>query len=163
MKECLLCKNNMKKCKNNFGDGCIDSIYTFLKLEKPKKSKYKEKELYNIIMKETGIKLIDKTKKIWLTDRYLTYKYLDRIKYGEFSECKEEIKEDINKIKNAKKFEPVDTKISLKEAYEMYKKQIKFEQNIKYVEESDIDSDTLKMFNFIFDLYIEFEMQSYEV
>lgn len=143
----------MKKSKNAFGDGCIDNIYLFLKLEEPKKAKDKEKELYNAVMREMGIKAIGKTKKLWLTDRYLTYKYLDKIKYGDFSEVKDEIKENINKTKSAKKFEPVDTKISLKEAYEMYKKQIKFEQNIKYVEESNIDSDALKMFNFIFDLY----------
>ncbi len=27
MKECLLCKRDMKKCKDTFGNGCIDNIY----------------------------------------------------------------------------------------------------------------------------------------
>lgn len=39
MHECSLCKRNMKRSKNQFGDGCINNIYKFLNIEKPAKGK----------------------------------------------------------------------------------------------------------------------------
>ncbi len=133
MKECLLCKRDMKKCKDTFGNGCINNIYTFLKLEKPSKAKYKEKELYNSVINKTGIGGLNKNQKIWLTDRYLTYKYLDSLKYGDFTKLKKSITLDIENIKSVQKESNLKSlkKITLKESYDLYKKENKFKKKIK--------------------------------
>ena len=75
MHECMLCQRDMKKSKNQFGNGCINNIFEFLNMKKPARGKNKEQFLYRSIMNETGISKINKEQKIWLTDRYLTYQY----------------------------------------------------------------------------------------
>ena len=92
MHECLLCKRNMKVSKDVFGNGCVRNIYSFLDLKMPKKVNLREKTLYNNIMQLTNTKNINTNQKIWLTDRYLTYQYLNKIPYGNY-----------NIIKNRKK------------------------------------------------------------
>ena len=86
--ECLLCERDMKKSKTVFGNGCINNIYKFLEFPKPGKGKNKEQFLYKNIMKKTNISSINKEQKIWLTDRYLTYQYIDKLQYGNFTKLK---------------------------------------------------------------------------
>ena len=77
MNVCMLCQRDMKKSKSQFGNGCINNIFKFLDMKKPARGKNKEQFLYKNIMNKTGISKINKEQKIWLTDRYLTYQYLD--------------------------------------------------------------------------------------
>ena len=98
MHECLLCERDMKRSKNKFGKGCINNIYKFLDIEKPKRGKSKELLLYKNIMQRTHISKINKEQKIWLTDRYLTYQYLDNLPYGNFEKLKDQIDTDIKNI-----------------------------------------------------------------
>ena len=155
MHECLLCKRDMSKVKDTFGKGCINNIYKFLNINAAVKLKNKEKFLYQDIMAQTGYTGLNNKQKIWLTDRYLTYRYLSVIKYGNFDKIKKEIKEDIENINKVNKFGMLTTvnKITLKDAYDMYKKQNKFESNLKKLKRDKFDIDEVKIFNFIFRLY----------
>ena len=149
----------MKKCKDTFGNGYIDNIYTFLRLEQPSKSKYKEKELYNSVMQKTGIAGLNKNQNIWIADRYLTYRYLDILKYGNFDKIKEQVNKDINNIKKVTIFDKLKStkKIILKEAYDLYKMQIKFEEFISKVKSGELDINEFKLLvtgaSFIFNFY----------
>ena len=78
MHECLLCERDMRKSKDIFGSGCTNNIFKFLNIKKPVRCKSKEQLLYKNIMKITHVSKIDNNQKIWLTDRYLTYQYLDK-------------------------------------------------------------------------------------
>ena len=73
MKECLLCKRDMKTSKSLFGNGCIKSIYKLLNLDMPQKVKDMEHHLSKYIMKQVNITKLNTIQKQWLTDRYLTY------------------------------------------------------------------------------------------
>lgn len=57
MHECLLCNRDMKSSKDNFGNGCIRNIYSFLGMNMPKKVKLREITLYNNVMKEYDINI----------------------------------------------------------------------------------------------------------
>ena len=82
MHECLLCKRDMKVSNNVFGNSCVRNIYSFLDLKIPRKVNLREETLYKNIMKINKVNSLNKNQKIWLTDRYLTYQYLNRIPYG---------------------------------------------------------------------------------
>lgn len=69
MHECLLCERDMKKSKTTFGSGCINHIFNFLDMEKPKRVKNKENLLYKNIMKRTNTININQTKECgWQID-----------------------------------------------------------------------------------------------
>ncbi len=160
MHECLLCERDMKKSKNEFGNGCINNIYKFLDIEKPARGKNKELLLYKGIMQRTNISKINKEQKIWLADRYLTYQYLDKLKYGNFETLKKQISEDIEKISKIEKFEEIITtrKIKLKEAYDLYKKETKFKANLAKIENNEYKEDEnikllITSFSYIFNMY----------
>ena len=159
MYECLLCKRNMKVSKDVFGNGCVRNIYSFLDLKMPKKVNLREKTLYNNIMQLTNTKNINTNQKIWLTDRYLTYQYLNKIPYGNYNIIKNQINYDIQNIKQTKKDEePKSAKImSLKQAYDLYKKVIKFQDGIDKISNGNLtDEDSIKpiitSISFIFNL-----------
>ena len=88
MHECLLCRRDMKVSNDIFGNGCIKNIYSFLDLKMPKKVKLREETLYKNVMELTSTHSINKNQKLWLTDRYLTYQYLNRIPYGNYNTFK---------------------------------------------------------------------------
>ena len=159
MHECLLCRRDMKVSNDIFGNGCIKNIYSFLDLKMPKKVKYREETLYKNVMELTNIHSINKNQKIWLTDRYLTYQYLNRIPYGNYNEIKNQINYDIQNIKQIKKDEePKSAKsMSLKQAYDLYKKVMKFQDGIDKINKGDFtDEDSIKTlitsFSFIFNM-----------
>lgn len=102
MHECLLCKRDMKVSDGVFGNGCVRNIYSFLDLKMPKKVSLREETLYKNIMKMNNINSLNKNQKIWLTDRYLTYQYLNRIPYGDYNAIKNQINYDIQNIKQIK-------------------------------------------------------------
>lgn len=153
MHECLLCKRDMKTSKDTFGNGCIRNIYLFLEMSMPKKVKLREETLHRNIMRENGIRNINTNQKVWLTDRYLTYQYLNRISYGNYNKLKNQIK-DIDKIQ--KNEEPKSAKnMSLKQAYDLYKKATKFTDGIKQLKQGNFtDEESIKLlissFSFIF-------------
>ena len=146
MHECLLCRRDMKVSNDIFGNGCIKNIYSFLDLKMPKKVKYREETLYKNVMELTNIHSINKNQKIWLTDRYLTYQYLNRIPYGNYNEIKNQINYDIQNIKQIKKDEePKSAKsMSLKQAYDLYKKVMKFQDGIDKISKGDFTDEDIK-------------------
>ncbi len=158
MHECLLCERDMKKAKTIFGSGCILGIYSLLKLDTPKNSKTREQYLYKTIMKRTNTKNLNSDQKVWLADRYLTYQYLDNLQYGDFSEIKSKLDTDIVNVSQVSNFSMLMTanKIKLKEAYDLYKKEQKFNQNINTLKNSKDEDITLKFlkssFSYIFNI-----------
>lgn len=144
MRECLLCERDMKTAKTIFGNGCIKSIYKLLNLEMPKKAKDKEQYLYKSIMKKVNVKNLNSNQKVWLADRYLTYQYVNNLKYGDYAELKNKLNNDIaniTKIENFSEFETAD-KVKLKQAYTLYRKEKKFEN---YISQVNYAQDTLKV------------------
>ena len=140
MYECLLCKRNMKNSRDVFGNTCIRNIYSFLDLKMPKKVSLREKELYVNIMNLTNTQNINKKQKIWLTDRYITYQFLNKIPYENYSIIKKQIDYDIKNIKQVKKEEELKSAktISLKEAYDLYNKSMKFQDVIDKLSNSNL-------------------------
>lgn len=163
MHECLLCKRDMSKAKDTFGKGCINNIYKFLNINTAVKLKNKEKFLYQNIMEQTKYTKLNKKQKIWLTDRYLTYRYLDSLKYGDFTKLKKSISLDIENIKSVQKETDLKSlkEITLKGSYDLYKRENKFKKKIKELLDSKLvenwDSKTkllLASFSFIFNMQI---------
>lgn len=160
MHECMLCERDIKKSKTVFGSGCINNIFKFLDMSKPYRAKNKEQLLYKNVIKRTHVSNINKNQKVWLTDRYLTYQYLDKLPYGDFELLKLELNTDIQNINKTKKFEDMITsqEIKLKQAYDLYKKEQKFETNLTKIKNNEYkDIDELKLLfttiSFIFNLY----------
>ena len=113
----------------------------------PRQVKLREETLYKNIMKLNNINSINKNQKIWLTDRYLTYQYLNRIPYGNYNSIKKQINYDIQNIKQIKKDkEPKSAKsMSLKQAYDLYKKVTKFQDGIDKISKGNFtDEDSIK-------------------
>ena len=133
MHECLLCKRDMKVSKDTFGNGCVRNIYSFLNLPMPREVKPREQTLFKNVMRLTNTSGINTRQKIWLTDRYLTNEYLKKIPYGNYNAIKSEINYDIHNIKKIKRNEePKSAKsISLKQAYDLYKKVMKFQAGLE--------------------------------
>ena len=144
MHECLLCKRDMKTATTVFGNGCIKSIYKILEIKIPKNVKDKESYLYKSIMKKLNIKNLSSNQKIWLTDRYLTYQYMDKLKYGDYTELKDELNKDIAEVKEVVEFSELKTakKVELKQAYTLYKKEEKLD---KYISKVSYAQDTAKV------------------
>lgn len=159
MHECLLCKRDMKTSKDTFGNGCVKNIYSFLGMSMPKKVMLREPTLYKNIMKINNIHNINTYQKTWLTDRYLTRQYLHRIPYGNYSRLKNQIDteiQNINQIENNE--EPKSAKnMSLKQAYDLYKKATKFTEGIEKLKKGNFtDEESIKLlisgFSFIFNM-----------
>ena len=147
MHECLLCKRDMKVSNDVFGNGCVRNIYSFLDLQMPRKVNLREETLYKNIMKINNVNSLNNNQKIWLTDRYLTYQYLNRIPYGNYNTIKKQINYDIQNIKQIKKDEqPKSAKnMSLKQAYALYKKVMKFQDGIDKISKGNFtDEDSIK-------------------
>ena len=109
MHECLLCERDMKKSKDIFGSGCTNNIFKFLNIEKPTRCKNKEQLLYKNIMKITNVSKINNNQKIWLTDRYLTYQYLNQLHYGDFENLTKQLRQDIENIDKVEEFDKLIT------------------------------------------------------
>lgn len=159
MHECLLCKRDMKNSKDIFGNGCVRNIYSFLEMNMPKKIKLREATLCNNIMKRNNIRNINTYQKMWLTDRYLTQQYLNKVPYGNYNRLTNQINteiQNINKLKNKEK--PKSSKnMSLKQAYDLYKKSIKFTEGIENISKGNFtDEESIKLiissFSFIFNM-----------
>lgn len=159
MHECLLCKRDMKVSNDVFGNGCVRNIYSFLDLKMPRKVRMREETLYKNVMRLTNTRNIDTKQQIWLTDRYLTYQYLNRIPYGNYNSIKKQINNDIQDIKQVKNNEVPKSanSMSLKQAYDLYKKVIKFQDGIDKITKGNFtDEDSIKTiitsFSFIFNM-----------
>ena len=157
MHECLLCKRDMKTSKDIFGNGCVRNIYSFLGMSMPKKVILREPTLYKNIMKTNNVHNINTYQKIWLTDRYLTQQYLYGIPYGNYSRLTNQINTEIQNIDKLKDKEKPKSSIdmSLKQAYDLYKKATKFTEGIEKLSKGNFtDEESVKLlisgFSFIF-------------
>lgn len=81
-----------------FGKGCLNTVYKFLNLTKPKMLKNKEDYLLDEISTNLNMENLSKEQKQLLTDRYLTLEYLKNTTYGDFKEIEDEINQDIINI-----------------------------------------------------------------
>lgn len=161
MHECLLCERDMKKSRTTFGNGCINKIFEFLDMEKPKRTKGKEQVLYKNVMKRTGISSLNSKQKIWLTDRYLAYQYLSQLHYGNYEEIRKQLNNDIKNINRIEKVEELITakKLKLKNAYQLYKRERKFENSLNELKKcaNEEENEKIKLmitsFMYIFNLY----------
>ena len=159
MHECLLCKRNMKTSKDTFGNGCVRNIYSFLGINMPRKVKLREETLYKNVMKIYNIHGIDAYQRVWLTDRYLTYQYLNKIPYGNYNSLKNEINTEIqliNQIKRDRKLKSTK-KMSLKQAYDLFRKSTRFTEGINKLKEGKYtDEESLRLLitsiSFIFNI-----------
>lgn len=149
MHECILCKRDMRKSKYQFGTGCIDNVFELIKIEEKPKRKEKEKILYKNIMERTNKLGLDKQQQIWLTDRYLTYEYLEKLPYGNFEELKRNIKKDIERVDKIKQFEQLKTarEMQLKQTYDLYKKERKFQENLNRLKEATTENVVKSIFS----------------
>lgn len=146
MHECLLCERDMKRSKTIFGNGCIKNIYNLLELSSPKRIKNREDYLYKTIRRKAKVSSLNKEQKIWLLDRYLTYQYLNKINWGDLNKIKEEINTDIQNVNKVSKFDDLKTagKIKLKQAYDLYKKILKFEEGINQLRNVNFNDEQNK-------------------
>lgn len=141
-----------------FGKGCLNTVYKFLNLTKPKMLKNKEDYLLDEISTNLNMENLSKEQKQLLTDRYLTLEYLKNTTYGDFKEIEDEINQDIINIGKYKSFDDLktDKKISLSEAYKIYKENNKFINKItelkqrKFIDEKDIVKFVITNFKIIF-------------
>lgn len=101
-------------------------------------------------MARTSISGINKEKQKLLADRYLTYEYLNKLRFGNFEKLKKQIDEDIKNINNVKSIKDIKTlnKIRLKDAYDLYKRENKFNKNISKLKNNYYKNDT-ELFKFI--------------
>ena len=159
MHECLLCSRDMKNSKDIFGNNCIKNIYSFLNLKMPKKLKLREDTLNKYVMKITNSNSLSRNQKKLLVDRYLTYQYLDKIFYGNLDKLKFQVNDDIQNVHKANKYEDLKSKskMSLNQAYNLYKKVNKFQESITKIKEHNFkDKESVKLlissFSFIFNL-----------
>lgn len=159
MHECILCKRDMRKSKYQFGAGCIEHVFEFLRIQEKPKRKEKEKVLYKNVMERTKQLGLNKQQQIWLTDRFLTCEYLDKLPYGDFEELKRNIKDDIQRMDRVQRFEELKTvkEMQLKQTYDLYKKERKFQENLNKLKETTTENETIKLirtgFSYIFNLY----------
>lgn len=159
MHECLLCNRDMKTSKDTFGASCVRNIYSFLGMNMPKRVNQREETLYKNIMKRNNIHSINMYQKIWLTDRYLTQQYINKIPYGNYNRLTNQINIEMKNINQLKSEEnPKSSKnMSLKQAYDLYKKATKFTEGIAKIKEGKItDEESIKLlnstFSFIFNM-----------
>lgn len=158
MHECILCKRDMRKSKYQFGTGCIENVFEFLRIQEKPKRKEKEKVLYKNVMDRTNKSGLNKQQQIWLTDRFLTCEYLGKLPYGNFEELRRNIKEDIQRVDKIKKFEELKTakEMQLKQTYDLYKKERKFQENLNKLKETKTEDEAIKLirtgFSYIFNL-----------
>lgn len=125
----------------------------------PKKVKLREVTLYNNVMKKNNISNINTHQKVWLTDRYLTLQYLKRIPYGNYTKLTNQIDVEIKNIGQLKKEEKPKSskKMSLNQAYNLYKKATRFFYGIENLRKGDFtDEESIKLiitgFSFIFNM-----------
>lgn len=95
-------------------------------------------------MKKLNIKCLNAKQKVWLADRYLTYQYVNNLKYGDYTELKNELSEDIENVQEIVEISEFKTaeKIELKQAYILYRKEEKFE---RYLNKLTYMKDTAKV------------------
>ena len=152
MHECRLCSRDMKTSKDTFGNTCVRNIYSFLEMNMPRKMNLREITLYNNVMKINKISNINTYQKVWLTDRYLTQQYLNKIPYGNYTRLINQINfemKNINQLETEEK--PKSSRnMTLKQAYNLYKKATRF------AEGNFTDKESIKLiissFSFIFNM-----------
>lgn len=98
-------------------------------------------------MKMNNIKTLNKYQKIWLTDRYLTYQYLNSMPYSDYKNLNKQINYEIENIESLKENEKPKSaqKLSLNEAYNLYKKMLKFQRGINKISKGNFtDKESVK-------------------
>lgn len=159
MHECRLCSRDMKTSKDTFGNTCVRNIYSFLEMNMPRKMNLREITLYNNVMKINKISNINTYQKVWLTDRYLTQQYLNKIPYGNYTRLINQINfemKNINQLETEEK--PKSSRnMTLKQAYNLYKKATRFAEGIENLKKGNFtDKESIKLiissFSFIFNM-----------
>ena len=133
MKEgiCKLCNRRYNYKYALFGRGCLNSAYKILDVQMPQKVEDKELYLCNQVARKLHKVGLSKKQKYLLTEKFLTVKYLGKIKYGNLDEEKRKLNEDINNMAFLKYVTNPLLPITLNEAYKLYNTTEKFDKKLK--------------------------------
>ena len=166
-KTCKLCNRTYSHSYKLFGRGCFNTECNLLKINIPKEEKDKEKFFCNVIARRLGKFGISQSKKYDLTQKYLTLEYLKKIKYGDLTEEKKQLENDINNITfNNSVRETIDKlldneayntlsiltpSITLNKAYRLYKTTLKFSEKMnalrKDIEKAESEDEKVSILN----------------
>ena len=166
-KMCKLCNRTYSHSYKLFGRGCFNTECNLLKINIPKEEKDKEKYFCNVIARRLGKFGISQSKKYDLTQKYLTLEYLKKIKYGDLTEEKKQLENDINNITfNNSVRETIDKlldneayntlsiltpSITLNKAYRLYKTTLKFSEKMnalrKDIEKAESEDEKVSILN----------------
>ena len=174
-KRCKLCNRTYSYSYQLFGRGCFNTECKLLNIKIPKNEKDKEKYFCNEIAKKFNKHGLSQNKKYNLAEKYLTLEYLNRIKYGDLSKEKKQIKKEIDNISFSKSIkESVDKLldndiinsldivtpfITLNKAYRLYKTTLKFNQTINLFKKELKKADNDKKIEAIIEKYMLEELK----
>ena len=121
-----------------------------INISKPNKIDDKEMYLCNCVALQLHKVGLTKKQKYLLTEKYLTVKYMDRIKYGNLQVQKEELSQDVQNIAPLKNSLSSTSSVSLNDAYKAYNLTQRFDNEILKLKDDLIEYATLESIKFIF-------------
>ena len=159
-KRCLLCNKPYEYKYKMFGRGCLDNIYGELGIRKPPRFVWnKEVYLCTKIAWKNHKYFLTKNKKYDLAQKYIAFKYLEKMNLGALDDVKTKLTNDIKNITTFSKSRTELMSFTLNDIYKLYNYYQKFEkiikdfQNINWKEiDEEVANSYIKSLSFIFDL-----------
>ena len=131
-KRCLLCNKPYDYKYKMFGRGCLDNIYGVLDFHKPPKFVWnKEVYLCTKIAWKNHKYFLTKKKKYDLAQKYIAFKYLEKMNLGALNDVKTKLTNDIKNITTFSKSRTELMSFTLNDIYKLYNYYQKFEKIIK--------------------------------
>ncbi len=158
-KRCILCNKPYNYKYEMFGRGCLDNLYDLLGFSKsPRIIWNKELNLCTKIAWKNHKFFLNKKKKYALAQKYIALTYLNMMNYEALNDIKEQISNDIKKIKVFSENIVETVSFSLNEIYKLYNYTQKFNEILKEVKKviwEEVDEKVaegfIKSLSFIFD------------
>lgn len=138
--ECLLCERDFKNnTDEEYGKGCLTTIFKLFNLRKPRKVKDKEQFLKEAVLeKYSNIKLTNKNESK-LFQQLVALKLIESIGKDSLNDIEEVIKEDIyNTANDVNQFVAED--ISLNDIYNLYKINNRLESRLRTMQRKKFES-----------------------
>ncbi len=158
-KRCILCNKPYNYKYEMFGRGCLDNLYNLLGFSKsPRIIWNKELNLCTKIAWKNHKFFLNKKKKYALAQKYIALTYLNMMNYEALNDIKEQISDDIKKIKVFSENIVETVSFSLNEIYKLYNYTQKFNGILKEVKkviwekvDEKVAEGFIKSLSFIFD------------
>ena len=158
-KRCILCNKPYNYKYEMFGRGCLDNLYDLLGFSKsPRIIWNKELNLCTKIAWKNHKFFLNKKKKYALAQKYIALTYLNMMNYEALNDIKEQISNDIKKIKVFSENIVETVSFSLNDIYKLYNYTQKFNEILKEVKKviwEEVDEKVaegfIKSLSFIFD------------